>query len=328
MICYSYSALYWIAVAFVLWLSTLPASGQQDFQYSSKKQRQTSTLVQKSKSTQQALLWRIEGKGIKCPSYLFGTIHRLCVQDVKLGKSVRRALAATQQIALELDINALASSPNAELLMQASLMRGDTTLEMLIDDEEAMETVRTYAQSVLGLPLLPPLNRIKPMVLAMMLLTTHEDDCEQTSLEEVLVKLAQQQNKPIIGIETVEQQIALFDSVPYRQQAEMLVQDIKATIQPEAANVSNVSLRRIVALYKAGRIAELLDILERTYGMQGRVTELMVDQRNRAWLPTIEKLIGEKATFIAVGAGHLVGEVGLVALLRSRGFHVLPLSTR
>lgn len=268
-----------------------------------------------------ALLWKIDGHGLKAVSYLFGTIHMICEHDVVMSKATRRAFGATKQLAMEIDMGAMNDGNIFSVLDKGALMRGDTTLEMLLDTAD-MGMVTMYFQDSLGTPFMPPMNRIKPMFLSTMLLQG-EQDCEQTSYEEEFVRMARRQKKPTLGIETVEEQLALFDYLSYKQQAEMFVRELKSIIYPATTAPDDPNLQSITELYKQGKITELLELLRTEEA--GNFEEVLLNKRNRAWIPIVEKMIRAKATFIAVGAGHLAGEQGVINLLRKQGYTLTPL---
>ncbi len=266
-----------------------------------------------------SLLWKIDGNGLKAPSYLFGTIHLICENDVVMSKATKRVFSQTKQLAMEIDMGNVEGGDMFGLLEKGALMKGDTTLEMLLDTA-SMEFVRAYFQDSLGVPLFPPMNRMKPMFLGTMLLEG-EQECEQTSYEEEFVSLAKKQKKPTLGIETVEEQLALFDYLPYKQQAEMLVGDLKSMMNP-STEASGLSLQSVTKLYKEGKISDLLELLRTQEA--GEFEEVLLNRRNRAWIPILERMIRSKSTFIAVGAGHLAGEQGVINLLRKQGFRLTP----
>jgi hypothetical protein len=265
-----------------------------------------------------ALLWKIEGNGLKTASYLFGTIHLICEHDVVMSKATRRAFAQSKQLAMEIDMGKVDENLMS-LLDKGAMMRGDTTLEMLLDTAD-MALVTNFFRDSLGTPFMPPMNRIKPTFLSTMLLQG-EQDCEQTSYEEEFVALARRQKKPTLGIETVEEQLALFDYLTYKQQAEMLVNELKSSIN--ASSQDNNSMQRVTELYKQGKITELLELLRSEEAEN--FEEILLNKRNRAWIPILERIIQKKSTFIAVGAGHLAGMQGVINLLRKRGYALTPM---
>src|SRR6476660_8449034 len=84
-------------------------------------------------SLNNTLLWRISGKGLQKPSYLFGTMHLLCADDIALSDSLKTAISRADNVYLELDMNNMFEMLGA---MQHMSMKGDTTLADLLTQEE------------------------------------------------------------------------------------------------------------------------------------------------------------------------------------------------
>jgi uncharacterized protein YbaP (TraB family) len=275
-----------------------------------------------------ALLWQISGNGLKQPSYLFGTIHLICKEDVVMPRATKRCFAASRQLALEFDISKAGEQAMMAAMDKGVLMRDGTTLRDLIDSADFALLDRYFLDSA-GMSL-KMMERFKPMFLSMFLMESGSE-CEETSYEEEFSRIAKQQKKPIVGVETMQQQLELFDRIPYKEQATMLVEEIKSIVQPSANKpAATVDLASITTLYKQGRISELLDAMreESIKGASGGGTsfeEILLNERNRAWIPILDKMMRSKATFVAVGAGHLAGTQGVVSLLRKQGFVLTPL---
>lgn len=159
------------------------------------------------------------------------------------------------------------------------------------------------------------LNRAKPFMM-MGPMFNKILGCEPQSYEISLMGLANSQKSEIIGLESIEEQMAIFDTIPYDRQAEMLVNMIDKL--PETKK----EFRELVGLYKQEDLQGLYNLtLKSEFGMDGQ-DEVMLFQRNQNWINRIDKMTHEKPTFIAVGAAHLGGEKGVIALLRKDGFKV------
>jgi uncharacterized protein YbaP (TraB family) len=140
--------------------------------------------------------------------------------------------------------------------------------------------------------------------------------CEPQSYEISLMGLAAKQKSEIIGLETIEEQMAVFDTIPYDRQAEMLLTMIDKLPETKA------EFHDLVELYKKQDLQNLYELtMKSEFGMDGQ-DEVMLFKRNQNWINRIDKIVHEKPTFIAVGAAHLGGERGVIALLRKQGFKV------
>jgi uncharacterized protein YbaP (TraB family) len=141
--------------------------------------------------------------------------------------------------------------------------------------------------------------------------------CTPVSYENEIMKVAKKDSLPINGLETVEFQLQIFDEVPYSVQAKMLEKTLLDF------DKSKKELKELVSIYKSKDInkmqQEVANELE-----YGQYEDLLIKKRNSNWVPLISKTVKEKSTFIAVGAGHLGGENGIISLLRKAGFTITP----
>lgn len=257
-----------------------------------------------------SLLWEISGRGLAKPSYLFGTIHLICPTDFSLSDSLKSTLSRTQQVALEMDMDDPGMMAG---MMKTMNMTAGNELKKLVTEQEYQRLDRFFKDSVhVGLAMF---ERAKPFVLMGPLFNTVLD-CQPQSYEMALVELAGKQKSEVIGIETLEEQMAIFDTIPYTDQAKMLLNLIDSL--PSARK----EFKSLVALYKAQNINELYGMtLKSEFGMEGN-EEVMLFARNQKWIPRIRRIASAKPTFFAVGAAHLGGERGVIALLRKEGFRV------
>ncbi|RME95793.1 MAG: TraB/GumN family protein, partial [Bacteroidetes bacterium] len=116
---------------------------------------------------------------------------------------------------------------------------------------------------------------------------------------------------------TAEFQMSLFDEIPYKEQAQMLVQAIEAGREAEED-----MMQRMVDLYLDQDIVGMQAMMsEADSGVVG-YEEILLLQRNRNWIPVMAELMKQGSVFFAVGAGHLAGDEGVITLLRKAGYQV------
>lgn len=257
-----------------------------------------------------SLLWEITSPGQAKPSYLFGTIHLICPADFALSDSLKSTLARTQQVALEIDMD----DPGMMAGMMKSMNMSDgNELKKLVTEQEYAKLSQFYKDSVgVGIAMF---EKAKPFIL-MGPLFNAVLSCQPQSYEMSLVELAAKQKSEVIGIETLEEQMAIFDTIPYKDQIKTIISMIDSL--PQARK----EFSNLVALYKSQKINDLYNLMMASnYGMDGN-EEVMLFARNKKWVPRIRKIAAEKPTFFAVGAGHLGGDRGVIALLRKEGFKV------
>jgi uncharacterized protein YbaP (TraB family) len=257
-----------------------------------------------------SLLWEIKRPGQSRPSYLFGTIHLICPADFSLSDSLKAVIARTQQIALEVDMDDPAMMAT---MMKSMNMADGNGLRNLVTEGEYVKLNRFFRDSV-GVSL-AMFEKVKPFIL-MGPLFNAVLSCQPQSYEMELIALAGKQKVEVIGLETMDEQMALFDSVPYKDQIKMIVTMIDSL--PRARK----EFQDLVSLYKRQEVNQLYEMTMRSdYGMDGN-EEILLFDRNRKWIPRIEKIMIEKPTLFGVGAAHLGGERGVISLLRKEGYQV------
>jgi len=262
-------------------------------------------------------------------SYLFGTIHLIPEEDYFLPKGLVLAMNDVDEVIFEIDPRQMQDPMAMMGLMGKINMRGDTSLSDLLTEAEYDEVAGYFSK--LGLPF-AFLKKMKPLFLSAMV----GQDLEAMknggmaaggtkSYELEMTELAKASGKEISGLETVEFQLSLFDSIPYRGQAQMLLKAVQSDAAGEGSGENEFD--KIVALYKRKAIAEMASTMSEETAGAGRFEELLLTKRNINWIPQIEnkvKTAGAEAKLFAVGAGHLGGEMGVIALLRKEGYTVTP----
>ena len=147
--------------------------------------------------------------------------------------------------------------------------------------------------------------------------------CKTTSgVEEQLMLLAKKNKKEIKGLETMAFQASVFDSIPYEEQAKELLKTID----------SIASYRHffdtMVTVYKSQQLDEIEKMFSKSeFGMADN-QDILLNKRNENWVKQLKTIMKNETVFIAVGAGHLVGEKGLIALLRKEGYVLRPIENK
>ncbi|HFA50294.1 MAG TPA: TraB/GumN family protein [Bacteroidetes bacterium] len=265
-----------------------------------------------------SLLWEITGNGLQSPSWLYGTIHLIGKDDFFLTDSTRAFIDRAKMVTFEINMEEMTDlSAQMGLLMKAFMDDGKTLRDLLNDED--YKVVSDHFNEI-GLPLFM-LERIKPMFLTVLasgdMSPTSMSSGEMLSYEMEIMELAQKDEKEMGGLETMEFQMSVFDSIPYDAQAKMLVESIKS------ADAGDEEFAKMVELYKKQDISGMANMMGEEEGV-GEYEDLLLTARNKNWIPVMGKMMLEQPTFFAVGAGHLGGETGVVALLRKEGYTVLP----
>jgi uncharacterized protein len=260
------------------------------------------------------LLWEVSGKGLAGPSYIFGTFHLMCKTDIRFSGQLKQSLANADKIYMELDMDDPAMMLGGVMMMN---MKGGVTLKDLYT-EAAYNKINAFFTDSLQLPL-TMLQSIKPYFLVAMLYPKMMP-CKTTSgVEEELMKLAKKQKKEIRGLETLELQSAVFDSIPYAEQAKELLKSIDSLARYREY------FDLMVQVYKSQQLEKMETLFnDKDFGME-EYQDILLDSRNKNWVQQLKGILKKERVFVAVGAGHLPGKKGLLALLREAGYTVKPL---
>jgi hypothetical protein len=268
---------------------------------------------------EKSLLWEISGNGIKVPSYLYGTIHIIPGEDYYLPKGTLASIDKSEAMFFEIDMKMMSDPSSLFGILGKLFMNDNQSLKTLLNDAD-YKLVSDYF-SDMGLPIFM-LEKIKPMFLSAFAMI----DMNPKSMEEGKVKsyemeffeMAQDKNMPTGGLETLEFQISIFDSIPYDTQAKMLVETIKTS------TTENDEMKKMVDLYKKQDIEGMITIMGEGQSDLGAHEDILLTKRNKNWISTITEQSKKQPTFYAVGAGHLAGKNGVIHLLRNAGFVVNP----
>ncbi len=266
------------------------------------------------------LLWKISGKGLQTPSYLYGTIHMICGSDAGLSDSLINAIAKCDEVYLEIDMDNIFEMLGAIKSLQ---MIGDTTLEDLYTADE-YEKVKTYFEKNSSMIPFTMLQKFKPM-LASSLLEQKGMQCEDAvAIEQVIMGEANKNKKPIKGLETLKYQAGILDKIPYKMQAMQLLNYIDST----NAGVENKETEMMMEAYKSQNLENLEKMMMKSEPGMMEYYEILLFARNRNWIVKLNELLPKKSLVIAVGAGHLPGENGVINLLRKEGYKVTPVENK
>jgi hypothetical protein len=257
------------------------------------------------------LLWEISGNGLSKPSYLYGTIHVICPNDFLMSEMTKKAFEKTERVYLELDYD----DPDFMRKIQRNLSINDgTTIKDYLSKED-YTLLDSYLKTNLGTSaeafgFMKPLGFQSITYIALL-------KCQPKSYEEEFSIMAKNAKKEILGLETVEEQMGFFDKIPVKKQMDALMETVKNDTKAKK------ELKEMINAYVKSDLNLLTKILMTSdWGNFKGYEDDLLFNRNNAWTKQMVKLMTEKSTFFAVGAGHLDTDKGLIALLRRIGYNV------
>jgi len=214
----------------------------------------------------------------------------------------------------------IAEMTGTEVQMK-TLMRGMLPPGQTLDKVLAPATLALLnkAATDVGAPM-EALQRLKPWMIALTLegLELQKAGFDpELGLDMHFYNLAKKGGKTVQGLETVEYQISRFDEMTYEQQDRMLAESLKEMSTEKA------SVTKLTGAWKSGDAAAVERIVLADLKTDQFLYQRLLVERNKNWLPKIEALFASKTrALVLVGAAHLVGPDGLVAMLKAKGYKV------
>jgi len=269
-----------------------------------------------------SILWEISGNGLQASSYLMGTIHISDSRVFEWNDSLMICFERCEVMAGELQMNDI----KPEELAAAIKMPGDTTLMSLIGKKE-YKRVKKYVKKQCGVMVSMVINKIKP-VYTMLFISQgksgQQPEKNETgeALDLYLQNLASERGMNVMGLETPREQLQALEVMSLAEQADLLLESLKETEEP-AYN----PLEAMIQAY----LMQDLDSLYRLFveeSLPEKLMESLIYRRNVVMSDRMIPLMRQSPAFIAVGAAHLPGEKGLLALLVREGFIIRPVNCR
>ncbi|MBE2290113.1 MAG: TraB/GumN family protein [Chitinophagaceae bacterium] len=261
---------------------------------------------------EKALLWEITGKGLKKPSYIFGTIHLICKPDYVWSEKMTRAFDATDKICLEMDLD------DMNVMMEVSTGLMDNTGKKLSSYfcKSDYARLKAYMKDSAGMDI-SMFEMMKPVAIQTMMVTKSTSCDDAASYEDSLMKTAKSQGKELLGLESAKEQLAALESIP----VDSVIEGIMDVVNGKDSGEGEAEYRKLVAAYRDQDIALMQKLIVESDGLGGNAKTL-VDDRNAKWIPLMGTMMKDNSVFFAVGAGHLAGKNGVISLLRAGGYTV------
>jgi uncharacterized protein YbaP (TraB family) len=266
-----------------------------------------------SQKLENSLLWEISGNGLTKPSYVFGTIHSICEEDYFMPNKAKQKLKKSDALYLEINLD-----DKGILLetMKGMKLPDSVSLKDLFSNEE-YDRVKRFFKDTLNMPFMFFKNQKPYVIMSMISLAVF--DCKTTAYENKFLELARELDMEIGGLESVEFQLGLFDKIPLKDQADMVIESM------DDFDEYKILLTTMISAYINQDIEKLYEIIVEDMGNMPDFEKDMLEERNKNWVVRFNELSKEKSIFYAVGSGHLAGETGFLKLLEKEGYTVKPL---
>ena len=254
-------------------------------------------------------LWKVADEDTTI--YLFGTIHALPADVVWYDAEIDHALQSADTVVTEILMDPENEAAMQQLALQRGMFTDGTTLRSVLDDEQRA----TYEAALggLGLPV-ASFDAFEPwmagLTLTMLPLLQQGYDLN-AGVDKII--LANSADKPKDALETADFQLGIFDGLPQDEQIAFLI------AAAEAAGEAKPTLDKMVAEWIAGDAEGLAAVMNEDMDSDFGLAEALLYDRNANWAEWIERRLDTPGTvFIAVGAGHLAGDLSVQDYLEKR----------
>lgn len=264
------------------------------------------------------LLWKVSDADNSV--YLLGSFHLLKPGDYPLAPSTDAAFEDAEQVVFELSPAEMADPAGAQRMAQAAMRADGRTLQQTLP-ADSWARLEAFA-SRRGLPL-QNFQAMEPWFVSLIVSVTEMQALgldSELGLDKHFADRAVKAGKPTRGLETFDQQIAFFDTMPAQEQTMALQETLEEVAE------ARTEIGRMHRLWRRGDAEGLFEEtgaeLKAEYpALYNRLNR----DRNLAWLPRLRAMLDDSRsddTLVVVGALHLLGDDGLVALLRAKGYRV------
>ncbi|MDW8419175.1 MAG: TraB/GumN family protein [Chitinophagales bacterium] len=260
-----------------------------------------------------SLLYMVTGNNLPDTSYIFGTMHTGDVRVIQKALRVLPYLSRCNMFAPEIDIH---DKLDMNVILRLMMGKGYSIKSMLPEREYRFLDSLIYQQ--VGMPA-AVFDNVAPVVLlsiveAAVLVFGDSADLHEP-LDLYLTNIARRENKKVIGLETIEEQLLVLNTLTYQEQADLLIREIAAIQQ------NNFRTHDLLQHYLNENLDEI-NRLENSDSLPEKFYDALVTQRNKRMTGKIISLIKKGSVFVAVGALHLPGKEGVLTMLEERGFNV------
>jgi len=259
--------------------------------------------------------WKATGKGGTI--YLVGSIHVMSESFYPLNPALDAAFKDSDLLVEEVDINEMTDPSTMMAMLTRGMLPSNQSLDKVLSPATLALLKKTTGD--LGADA-GPLMRFKPWMLSIALqgieLTKAGFD-PALGLDQHFFDQAKEAGRAVQGLETVEYQISRFDGMTMEQQDKMLAETLKE-LATETATVGKLG-----DAWKAGDAASVERVVLADLKSDPAMYQRLLVERNKNWMPKIEALFARRTkAMVVVGAAHLVGPDGLLAMLKAKGYAI------
>jgi hypothetical protein len=281
----------------------------------------TCTFIFSQTITDKSLLWKVYGNGASDTSYLYGTIHMIEKKDFKITPQIKRTFKRANTLVME--VNLEMDDQTKKVIAKQIMFPNRKTIKDYLSPSDYQYFHSYMIDTLKIMPLKVTIyEKMTPFFLQAIILK--EQMNKVVSYEEKYGKMAKKKEK--LFVETIQEQLNVVAGDSLDIQAEKLIKDIRAgkmNATSEFKKMTDLYVQQdLQGLYNY-IVQSMLESEETPEKSKEMIAKMLVN-RNKNWIPKLENWMKKKSLFIAVGAGHLAGDEGVINLLKRQGYTVEP----
>ncbi len=265
----------------------------------------------KKQNSENSVLWEVTGNGLSQPSYITGTCHIMCSKDFEIKPKVVKALEKADRFVTEINY----TDPKEMAAMQG-MFQTDKKLSDQLTAEDAKELDKILADYGTNLKNMD--NSSSQALYA--LISMKAVPCPQTEIKSYEIELLQtalKNKKSIDGLEKVEDQLT---SINKAYDLKEVIKQLKNGREYEAL------LKGMIDAFKKEDVQSVYSLFKNDKFMSDKQEKAMLTDRNKNWVEKMPAMMQKGTNLFAVGGAHLMGDNGIIKLLRAKGYTVKPVS--
>lgn len=263
-------------------------------------------------------VWSVKGKTNTV--YFAGSVHALPKEHAEFPEQLERAYEAARTVVLEVDLEEMNPLDAVQFITTNGTLPADQSLRDVVGEQDYARVAALAAD--LGVPEMA-IVKLEPWAAALVLTQfalskTGYDS--QLGIDMQITERARADGKPIEGLESVIDQLSVFDARTFAEQTRFLLDSA------DDASHLDEDLANLIAAWRSGNLRALEKEFLAERAKSPELYDALLGVRNRKWMPKIEALFDDDQDYlVVVGTLHFVGKDGLLALLKKRGFKPVPL---
>jgi len=260
--------------------------------------------------------WKVEGE--KNTVWLFGTVHVLTEDHYPLADEVEKAFEESAYLVVEVDTVNVDPQVQQQLMVNAGMLPDGVSLEDVLGEEKYARASELASANGYDLN---QMAMLRPWLIALALTVEEFSRMGYTAehgVETYFLNRAEDEHKSIVELESLQFQIGLFDELEESIQVDFLMQTL------EEIDTMEAQIEALISAWESGSLDDLEAALMEDFDEYPELYKRIVTDRNHDWIDDLRDMLDnkEKDYFVAVGALHMVGEEGVVELLREKGYTV------